>query len=229
MSQLRYTISASIAPKAGNWETSRMLESSPRVASSRIIRTGSLPPFSISASGLNTILNPPAGASVAGVASTTPAVTLASGTEFAAPATLPFASAAVAPSNIAWNTAANSLARVVSGSSSACRASNRARIQSTDCKNKSTESASKRSSPSRILSSRVSRIWVNSETEVKPKVPLPPFIEWAARKILFISSTSGSCGWISSNAFSITSKPSKLSSKNTAWNWLRSILMDPPL
>ena len=69
--------------------------------------------------------------------------------------------------------------------------------------------------PSRISSSSVSMIWVKLATSVKPNVPAPPLIEWAARKIELISSGSASPGCIPSNPDSMISRPSKLSSKKT--------------
>ena len=94
-------------------------------------------------------------------------------------------------------------------------ASNKPRSTSPACRKASTISCVRGISFLRTRSSRVSKIWVTSAMSVKPKVPLPPLIEWAARKMAFTWSASGASRSSASNKASILTRCSAASSKNT--------------
>src|SRR5690348_9982318 len=99
------------------------------------------------------------------------------------------------------------------------------RMQSTDCSNSSTVSASAARRPPRTSSSSDSSTWVNAARSANPKVAAPPLIECAARKIVWMSSGSWTPFSRTSNASSIPSRPSRLSSKKVWWNWRRSTVL----
>ena len=67
----------------------------------------------------------------------------------------------------------------------------------------------------RTMSSSVSMTWVTSVMSLKPKVPLEPLIEWAARNKAFKSSASGASTSIDTSRFSMDARCSAASSKNT--------------
>ena len=80
----------------------------------------------------------------------------------------------------------------------------------------------------RALSSRFSITCVRFINASKPKIPLPPLIEWAALKMLLSSSGSGASTSRLINSCSISSRCSSLSSKNTLWNCSISMLILNP-
>ena len=116
------------------------------------------------------------------------------------------------PTNKSFSCFCASLIAAASNSSSARNADNMVRNTSTEFKSIFTASWVTSRLPSRISSSSVSMTWVKSATAVKPKVPLPPLIECAARKIVLIVSRSAAPISRFSSSDSIVSRPSKLSS-----------------
>src|ERR1700674_3125194 len=92
-----------------------------------------------------------------------------------------------------------------------------------------TVDSSARPLPLRSPSKSVSISWVASESCVKPKVPLPPLIEWAARKIELSVSVSCRSEPSAIAISSIDSRCSWASSKKVAMKRFRSIGMGEAL
>src|SRR6185437_10626522 len=83
------------------------------------------------------------------------------------------------------------------------------------------------SSPRRAASSRFSSRWVVRCSASKPKVPAPPLIECAARKIAFNCSGSGCARSSANKCASMPSSSSPASSKNESWNSETSTSLPP--
>src|SRR6185437_4625459 len=98
----------------------------------------------------------------------------------------------------------------------ACTARSMARMTSTDFSSRSDSATVTGIVPLRSSSSSVSRLWVKEAISEKPKVALPPLIEWATRKIVLMSSGSGEPTSSLRSAASMASSASKLSSKNAS-------------
>ena len=110
----------------------------------------------------------------------------------------------------------------------------RLRRQSTESSKRLITRRSGRERPSRSASSRDSSTCANAATSSKPKVLLPPLMEWAARKmVLRISGSAATVSWPllaaafsrRSNSVSMPASPSRLSSKKVWWNWRISMAM----
>ena len=80
--------------------------------------------------------------------------------------------------------------------------------------------------PFRSASNSVSISWVASLSWVKPKVPLPPLMEWAARKIAFRISGSRRFAPSDIARSSMDSRCSWASSKKVPMKRLRSMAME---
>src|SRR5690606_474554 len=181
--------------------------SSPWLASSRRIRSGSLPVMNSDGPGANAMRQSP----VADAGAWWSAPGAAVGAMAASPA-----SSASSPAR-AWASAAASMAPPCS------QAASRLRSTSTDVSNTPMALGPRVRRPARASSGRVSSRWVRSVTLEKPNVAAPPLIECAARKMTLMVSGSPPPDSSDSRPPSIASRPSRLSSKNAAWKRVMSM------
>src|SRR5690606_35859259 len=180
--------------------------SSPWLASSRRIRSGSLPVMNSEGPGAKAMRQSP----LVGAGPSASVLALVAGV-------------AASPASSASSPARASASAGASMAPPCSQAASRLRSTSTDPSSTPMATGSSVRRPARASSSRVSSRWVRSVTLEKPNVAAPPLIEWAARKMTLMVSASPPPDSSDSRPPSIASRPSRLSSKNAAWKRVMSM------